>query len=380
MGPIARIKDYKSSSRYLIIYLLHGTGILTKKSLAILPSALYAHRTLRDKLHELVNEGIVAKHSTKTLPHITVYSLNEYEAHRATIACHVPPESVAYYTESHKANIRRVWNSKDEYPWRYIGESDIRVLMYAAGISSMPDQLNGDSKYYSSRELKYATDYGDDVVEDKGIKKVQFSKAFGMLTACDRYYIVYNMAGHRLPRLSKGEAKLKNHFGRLFKVDASTLPSILVANNLLDIVPYILDSTPHSESLYNNYLANYKTAYCIPYDDNGRDMLSLMCTPDWDKWIIKAATGDIQDTSSIGFACDYYDYDTKVATYVFCVPDMIKFKRFVRHVYQENDREHYRIICFDYQKELVNEIIKGHAKVLSTSFRAYYEKESINDK
>ena len=91
--------------------------------------------------------------------------------------------------------------------------------------------------------------------------------------------------------------------------------------------------------------------------------------------MIEAATEEMQDTSYVNYVCDHYDKESKVGTLVFCIPDIVRLKKFLETAKLQNDRKKFRIICFDYQKEFVKKVIGYNAQIYTTSFEEYYKGE-----
>jgi len=375
-------KNYKNGTRRDVIYLLHGSGVLTKRAMSVLPNHLFNHRTLQRKIREMIEEGTLARYKPKI--HETNASLvcmNNYEANKQEITVNIPDECIEFYTENHKEHLRKIWNETGSRPDRMLLESETVIFMYSVGADTMPDQLDGEVKYYGSREIKRYTGYTDDVKIVDGKKKVQFTKALGLLTSDGGNYAIYNVRHNSVGKLSGGEYKIRHQLELITKQlkgpESELKSGILLINKLEYLADCIIDDELNSVQVmrYHNFAAVYDSVYCIPYNTYGRDMVKLMTKPDWKEKLILSATKELQDTSRIHYVCDHYDKDTGIGTLVFCIPDIVRLKKFTDYAKMMDEKEKFRIICFDYQKELVKEVSMGKVQILTTPFYNYYERE-----
>ena len=375
-------KQYSHGTRRDIIYILHCAGILTYRGIRVLPEEKYNKRTVQRKIHEMVDEGVLGKQkpAIEDVQQQFFYMRN-YESNCKEITVAVSKECVDFYRDYFKEGIRSLWSIKSSQTYRKIMESDLITFIYAAGIDAMPDQRNGESKFFSSREVKRYTGYKDEVKETEGERKVQFSKVFGLILSSGGNYGVYHTYKSGLSKLSGGEYKILAQLGKIvrqMKGEREEITSALVVVNDLDSLIGNIDienlNTKYALNYYN-FTSAYKSIYALPYTKEGRDMLTLMTKRGWRQRLIEAATGEMQDTSYVNYVCDHYDKESKVGTLVFCIPDIVRLKKFLEIAKLQNDRKKFRIICFDYQKEFVKKVIGHNAQIYTTSFEEYYKGE-----
>ena len=67
--------------------------------------------------------------------------------------------------------------------------------------------------------------------------------------------------------------------------------------------------------------------------------------------------------------CDALDGDVKVLLY--CIPDLVKLKRFIAASTWENDVTKYHIYCFDFQEKFVVDVAGDYCEVYTTPFEEY---------
>lgn len=376
-------KNYATGTRRDIIYLLHCNGILTYRSIRILPKSFGVHRTITQKLNEMLEEEVLGKvKSTSRIVQQNFFYMRDYESNSKTTSIGVPKECIEYYRAYYKEIIRALWTSKSSIVTRKILESEINTFMFSAGIDAMPDQNNEDNaKYFGAREIKRYTGHKDDMDEKDGEKKVKFSKIFGLLLSKGGNYGIYHTYKSGLTKLSGGEQKILyqlNTITREIKGPSESIGSaIVVVKDLKSLEKNVdIENFESQEALnYYNFETVYDRIYAIPYNESGRDTLTLMTREGWKMKMIVAATGEYQDTRHMPHICDHYDNATDVSTLVFCSPDIVRLKKFIAKAKLENNKEKFRVICFDYQKEFVKAVVKQNALIYTTPFEEYYRKE-----
>lgn len=370
--------DYTKGTRRDIIYLLHGTGVLTYRALRVLPEPQYNLRTIQQKIKDMEHEGVLAraKPAIRNIQLSFVYIKN-YEMLFKRFTVKISQECIDTYLKYFKEDIRKIWQSKDGVANRKLLEADTIVMMYSVGADTMSDQDGGKVKFYNAREIKRHFGYKDEVKEKDGERKVQFSKTFGMLLSVGGNYAVYHSYKSGLTMITSGEYKIRHQLESIaHKIRGDTVPvgnALMLTNELEDLTPYFeSDLTAKLAQQYSNMTEAYKTIYVVPYTKFGRDAIKLMTKSDWRNKLIISATGEVQDTSSVDYVCDHYDSENNIGTIVFCIPDIIRIKKFLDTAKIRNDKDRFRIICFDYQHSFVKKIANGYARIYSTPFYNYF--------
>lgn len=373
-------KNYYKGTRRDIIYLLHNTGLLTSAALNVLPNSSNKPFTYQRKINEMLKEGHLTRHLARGMKYKRVITMNDYDKLSGTYAVNIPQRCIDEYLTNYQDDLRKVWSKAEaDYgrPVRIVKAAETALLAYGAGLNTFVDQPKTENHYFSSREIKNYINYSDDVEQATGeAKKIGFTKANGLVVSSGGNYAIYNVDRDALPKLSFGEAKLKNNLylvaKRIQKNDTLPVEGLLVLDDMSCINDYLacMDIDSYKFSRTQMFFKTYDRLYAIPYDANGRDMLWYMThIQNWKERLIKAATGEVQDTKFCNIPCNHYDKDTNTATLTFLIPDVERLYMF-NEVLADRDGRH-RVICFDYQFPLVAAVIGDKADILTTSFEKY---------
>jgi hypothetical protein len=74
---------------------------------------------------------------------------------------------------------------------------------------------------------------------------------------------------------------------------------------------------------------------------------------------------DIEGRDQASIECDGFDAKRNVYKLMFIIPDLVKLKSFVRKAIDENDADRFKIYCYKHQVPMLNQLVRGKAKVLS---------------
>ena len=110
----------------------------------------------------------------------------------------------------------------------------------------------------------------------------------------------------------------------------------------------------------------YKSLYAIPYDKNGLTIIQQMIKPEWREKMKKRVLPDHDHvTNNLGIEADGIR-GAEIA-FLFCIPDLSRLCRFLAALAfsagQITGEMHYVIYCFDFQKELVEQLNDGLAEI-----------------
>lgn len=330
------------------------------------------------KIKEMCKEGVLAIATAPGKNPIRFIYMTNYENNKKKITEGIPRECVAYYEDEHKEVVRKYWNTKGAVSERGILFGETMMMMYAAGIECMIDTEIEGAKYYTSKELKRYSGYKDTVKNKDGLKLVNSSKAYGMLVSAGGNYCIYNIRKASGKWIRSGELKFKIHLDKTIqeivteeKVEVTSAIVLVESTSNFEKILYGSDNNTGNkiegvEDVYDN-------VYLIPYSEDGRQMLELMTLPEWKYIMIRNAVGEYQDAVVSEVVCDHYDEGTGVYTFVFCAPDIKRFRYFINAAMVINDKDKFKIICFDYQKDFVMGVARGYAKIYTTPLAQYYK-------
>ena len=363
---------YKYGTRRDIIYCLHGFGLLNMKMLSILPGN---RATQRKKIKEMVREEMLAEHDAPVNGRKRIYTIDEYEKNMKSFSDVIDRECIQYYRMRHKTKVRDAWSkTRKAKAQRYVYGAEIKAMMYSSGINCMPDEPKSFPAYLPSDEVKSFIGYTDNVKETNEGKKVSFSKVYGLLASDGGNYAIYNTDKKNLIWLSDGEYKIKIQLARMLQkqVDSKAIleDAIMFVPDLKDIIPFLDIGNKKSAGMYG-IMNVYRSVYILPYDDSGRDMLKVMTSKDWRYLLLEASVGGYQDTKNVNYTCDHYDPKTETGTLVFCNGDIGRLKAFTDVAKIYNNREKFKVICFDFQKDFVRAFTQGSCRILTTPLSQY---------
>lgn len=392
-----RRKNYKKGPRKEIITLLYLCGIVPEKSLRYLHGANY--KVLRMKISEMMKEGVLRYYKRPGLPR--VICLESYERNKEQYEECVDPSLRQAFEIYSKTDIKRFFYSgkkekgiaegnenaglgrghtQDSEAYRVYYNSDTAIFMYGIGIELSGAKVAQPCKkavYVNARELKNEIGYKAALEEiDKEIK-INYSRIRGLLMGPSGAYAVYR-ANSRSAYRQNGEYRMKLYLDRLlvtrYGIVDEVERAILIANEgKQEILENIL-MPKDNRFQFTSMEFVYKRIYGLPANENGQMLLKVMTMEGWESRIVSSfglpTCPEMEGTIEDGF-------NGEVHYYVYCVPEMKRFKRFLMRAKIEEDRKRYVIICFDWQVPLVKEVSQGCATIKKVPFREYIERMKI---
>lgn len=383
--------NYKKGTRREIIKLIHIGGILPVKALNVMDTP----RTFKDKLREMTKENVLAVNKVKN-NNITYrfYSFNNYESTRNEYKACLPDGYYEAYTYYGLEIVKDCKNRTGAASMRALTSAETLALMDAANISCMPDEKpmlagrrmldNEHACYYMSREVKNYTGYKDEIRSSKErgdeIKLVIGSRLTGLLVSDGGVYAVYNL-GRSIQNWQRGgELKIKTHIDFMLgeKMDnpMQCEAAMLYAENYSKFSTIFNPITPHDikgAASFDNLSATFKRVYTLPYSADGRKMTELMTKNGWadsmKRVLLEGFSTERIEEQDI--TCDAYTDKERVL--LFCIPDLVRLKRFVAAAEYSGQKEKFIVICFDFQTELIAPVCYGKCRVMTTPFARYYK-------
>ena len=378
-----RPRYIKGTTRYDLINLMHMSFLLTPRTYRLFD---IPYSSISNTMTLLRKEGVIEKtNNAETFSNICLAryadNLDEY------FYDNIPEDNLDYFDRYGTGDINRAKYSRGDkvsQSRRVIRSAEAIALMYAADIPTLPDdkkevvkdkQLT-DNVYYQSREIKRYAGYRDDVDENDTERVAIATRINGTLLSAGGNYNVYHLGKDILTWSAQGEYKIKNYIQNMLSMYVSE-GGCMVDNALLlvydlNIFLKVVNPSRRVQVRYEGLNMTYDSLYVLPYDRNGRDMLRIMVKKDWKLRIYEYITEeDHQDTSRLEIVCDHYD--GQVYSFIFCVPDISRYLDFLRKVSFLNDKERFRVICFDFQKEFIVKSIGRYAKVLVADFKEFLE-------
>ena len=309
----------------------------------------------------------------------------------------LPYVDYLYFEKFGKNDLRRAKYAKGDKQGestRIIRSSEITVMMYAAGIPTLPSQKESvvqdktltDNVYYQSREIKYYSGFKDKLDENEEAKRTLInSRINGTLLSAGGNYNVYHIGKSLQIWNASGEYNLKRYIENMLAAyinqnSCKIQNAILVAYDLT-IFADLIEPTKSLNMKFGALSATFDHIYILPFDKSGRDMLNVMTCMDWENIIKELVTETkISAESNLEYACDFYDKTEKAYVFVFCVPDITRYIRFLRKVIFDisagkKKKDDFIIYCFDYQLDLVKKTAFHYAQIRCGSFDEFISDE-----
>lgn len=272
-------------------------------------------------------------------------------------------------------------------------------MMYGAGINCMPTDkmkllcvdddrvdtaygLRDMLAYYGDAEVKDAAGYKAVIgVGDKKGDRVLFNtRAHGVMCSEDRVYIVYNTEDKLMVWTNTAEQKFmytaRDVISRTYGVNMNQKPCGIVIGSTMEMSKRILTQpivlTADKTSISPNN--PYDHLYSIPYDIYGQKMLELMQNSKWEQALKdKYLSGLSQLTVSSGVDCDGVDKENRRYVLLYAIPDINRLYKFLANAGMREDKENFEIICYEWQREFIEDVTEGRYRVTAISDEEFFE-------
>lgn len=378
-------KNYKKGTRKEINELIHMSGIIPEKSLKYIEGKNY--RVMRMKIREMIKEGVLEYRKRKGLPRAILLCESGKDRDRCEES--LPAELAEFYKNFGKTDSKRYqYSTTPGAAERVFYNSDTLIFMHGCGIRTLAnekegikekEEIRGKAIYYTSREIKNGIGYRADVIEKEEGINVNSSRLRGMVISENGAYGIY-----RLPTLTSysqnGEYKMKLYLDRIVRdklgnEEELTEAVIIADNDRKDIIGNLIRAEKQNVKYrFESMEFVYKSIYGIHADETGQMMMRIFTVKNWKKKIIDSFELP-QEGERRGIACDGADGERYY--YVYCVPDIKRFRKFLTRAEVENDKNHFIVICFDWQVEMMKKIAGRSVKIKSVPFKEYVKETKL---
>ena len=372
----------EGTTRYQIVNLMHISGVTTPRALS-----LFDNPSIPNVMVKLRKEGVVEKsHNEEVFENLNLQTYNDNL--EEFFYDNIPDDNIEFFSKYGENDIKRAKYNKGKLignSRRIIRNGEAIAMMCASGIPTLPDEKKyvvkdktlTDNVYYQSREIKRYTGYADDVESESDEERtVIATRINGALLSAGGNYNIYHLGKDITTWSTQGEYKFKNFLQNML-TNYINKTSCMVDNALLyvyDLMTFlkVVNPSKNVQSRYDALNMTYDNLYVLPFDKNGRDMTKIMAESDWQIRMYEMIMEEkYEDTSRLDFVCDYYDGE--VYTFIFCVPNLSRYLDFVRKVKFVNDKDKFRVVCFDYQVDFVTASVGKYAKVLKADFKDFVD-------
>ena len=379
---MANRKHYNSGTRNTLLTITLAAGCLPCRSVGLLNKRT---ETLQKKMREMKEEGVFKEYKGKQYKgkdRIWVLTVDGSDRSTEMYEEGIPTELQDLFKN---VTIQDGYKVTTDTPYpkklRVVRNAETMMFYYGIGAECImgrykdirEDKRTAGNLYYSSRELKGITVEGGLKADLDKSNKLNTTRVNGALLSDGGNYTVFNI-GRTVSNYSlSGERKLKAYMDNILteKDRSVTESTVLLANSMSVYENFISPPNQKIQMQLGGLEGVYKNIYSLTLDANGQRMMQIMMIKNWKEMIYSSVLTMEQRNGRTGnIECDGQKGEQYI--FVFCVPDIKRFKMFLRRAEIENDKRKYTVMCFDMHKDLVTKMVKGYAKVYSTSFMDYY--------
>ena len=373
-------KRYHEGKRRLIVReLLNNVCIPTRDFPLLADNPV----TFCRQIYIMKSEGILRRVCDNG---IQFYVFDNYSDHIDDIKnAATPNEKLIKYYEVFGVNERHIAVTYDRMSKnRIVRNAETSIFCETCGIETeignkptlYGSNLPPEAKvFFNSRELKNANDYTVEKNKDTG---QLIGKTFvnGLIVSPGGTYLVIDCYDWLL-EFDYGEFKINSYIEAL--VAEKKLPEYKGVILLFDSydtqyeyltserVRYVRKKKAQIPWIKNwtCLVECYPKVYGINLNKEGQRMLRMMTEKDWDKKSHYSFLSDKPRRENCPVECDGQDDDSYYLN--FCVPDIKKLRTFVNVAKLYNDKNQFKIICYEWQKDFVLKVSAGSCRIFVTS-------------
>lgn len=404
--------SYKKGYRRHIIRLLLTCGAISRKGIHMLGENVYGSYCM--KLKEMEEEGIIEE----------VRVLDKREGYHKTMRLRTLkptdekfveefPSYLGHYYRYALSNAKNISFSRSAAIKSY-RESETVLMLAPTSVRIFPDEKVAvreeksiplyPASFYNSLEIRE----GEDIkinTEGKEKADVISTRAMGIIISEGGIYGVYHTEDKQIRWIKSVEGQFANAIARFVNkrcVNITEKEKISVKNKTdvknreewedipIEKIPKIQNALLIGKNddifvkTYQNtdggkinlYETGYNRLFAIPYTKEGQLMIEMMTRKNWEKELKDVyLSGMNLDTRMCNTQCDATDAEKYVL--LFCIPDLVKLRKFLNDAMYSNEPEKYQIYCFDFQEEFVARVAGRYAEINYAEFDTYCQYREI---
>ena len=384
MGAVRNRKpDYKRGTRKDIIEILHMTGVIPAKALDL----VNVPRTYKQKIKDMEREGIIGQARVKNYGHVRlVYFMNPYDEISSAFSSDLREGYYEFYSTYGTLARKNCLRGEASRSVRAIQNAEAYMFMRSAGLAcglcERPNlvaetSLGTKNAYYMSYDFKNAAQYEDKVTGNPkgGIREIMGSRVIGLAATQGGIYSVFVQTGDAVKWQAGAEIRMRIHIDAMLakKMETPKEPQGLIISDDYESLSRLVDTAVNlyykPKAAIRQLEEAYGKIYALPLTADGKKLFEVMSRPGWERIIREASFGrQAAQARQMAVDCDLYENGTY--TLNFCVPDIMRLRRFL--AYAASDTEHrYRITCFDFQKGMLEKASHGSCEIKSGPFEKF---------
>lgn len=379
-----RVKDNSAGTRYKLISLAMLCGCIPYKKLSLVSKTAL---TYKRKAKEMIREGVFEEHTEKFMKKepAKLLTLAGNPQARAQYEFYVPKALIDWYDNVtvNDAYQVRVLNMDMEQQTRKIRITrNAETIMFFLGINFdilkgeypdlKSDQLFHDNVFYTSRQVKgsYENDetrYKADIDRNQQLSTTRMN---GLALTKGGNYQIYNI-GRTISAYSyTGESKIREFTNRtLAEKNYNRADSAIMLAERQSIYERLYQPLHiREERGIDGLMGAYDEVLGLTLDEYGQEMMkSITKSSNWKTKIYTSfLTPEQRKDVPMDSPADGVDNDINI--FVYCVPDIKRFRRFLNRAKLIEDKNKNVVMCYDFQKEMLERVIGKFAKVFSFKF------------
>lgn len=228
------------------------------------------------------------------------------------------------------------------------------------------------SVFYTSRQVKGIYEYDTPRYKADLDRNQQLitTRMNGLALTSGGNYQIYNM-GRTLSSYSyTGESKIKEFTNRLLaeKDDDRADKAILLAEKQTIFERLYQPRHIREERGIDGLLSAYDEVLALSLTEDGQRIMTMIAKDGrWKENIYKSVlTPSQQENVPMGSPAD--GMDNEISIFVYCVPDIRRFRLFLNRAKLIEDKNKNVVICYEFQREMLENVIGNYAKVFPLKF------------
>lgn len=379
-----RIKDNSAGTRNRLITLAMMCGCIPYKKINLLSGNTL---TYKRKAKEMIREGLFERNHMKYLKKepVEMLTLAGNPQARSQYEFEVSKALVDWYdnvtiNDAYQIKVQNMDLEQQTRKIRIVRNAE--TLMFFQGIGF--DVLKGEypdlrsdlhshkSVFYTSRQVKGIYDcdtsrYKADLDRNQQLITTRMN---GLALTSGGNYQIYNM-GRTLSSYSyTGESKIKEFTNRLLaeKDDDRADKAILLAEKQTIFERLYQPRHIREERGIDGLLSAYDEVLALSLTEDGQRIMTMIAKDGrWKENIYKSVlTPSQQENVPMGSPAD--GMDNEISIFVYCVPDIRRFRLFLNRAKLIEDKNKNVVICYEFQREMLENVIGNYAKVFPLKF------------
>lgn len=385
-----RVKDNSAGVRNRLILLAMICGCIPYKKLYLVANSKAAtnYLTYKRKAKEMIREGIFEEHilSLSNREPVRLLTLAGNPQSRSEYEYDVPRALMEWYdnvTVNDAYQIKVINKDTDQQTRKLRITRNAETLMFFLGLGFdvlkgecsdlKADMQNHKEVFYTSRQVKGIYENEDSPRYKSDFDKNQqliTTRMNGLILTCGGNYQIYNM-GRTISSYSyTGESKIREYTNRALaekNIDRAD-KAIMLAEKQSIYSRMYMPRHIREERGIDGLIGSYEEVLALTLDKDGQALMKRIAKDkNWKDKIYKTMlTPDQQKNVPIDSPAD--GVDGNISIFVYCVPDIKRFRRFLNRAKLVEERESYVVMCYEFQKDMLEEVIGKYAKVFTYPF------------